>query len=354
MKKINILLLIIPLLLLTSCYSYDNISETLFVNTVGINYDEEKKQYIVYYHMTNPSTLTTEALGGSSEENTFSIAKGSSDSILKAMQIISSNSNKRIKLTHVKTYLFSLNYLNYNNLKDFHELIKTSPYLYSDFRILITDSDIEEILKFTDIENTSPYYSLIVSSNDSEETYKMTTLIDLSRGLNEQYYGLSFPFIRATKEVWETQTEEIYSLKIEGSIFINKNNDILLLEEDKYPIIFLLKTKKNASVIINDFHYLMTKHKYKVTHIKENTFLIKIKASAYITQYGKSNQDIEKLFIDYMEKSLDNLISISKEYNIDIFSVENILYRKGKLKNVFNYKDVSFKYDFDVKIISII
>ena len=126
------------------------------------------------------------------------------------------------------------------------------------------------------------------------------------------------------------------------------------MEEDKYPIIFLLKTKKNASVIINDFHYLMTKHKYKVTHIKENTFLIKIKASAYITQYVKSNQDIEKLFIDYMEKSLDNLISISKEYNIDIFSVENILYRKGKLKNVFNYKDVSFKYDFDVKIISII
>ena len=354
MKKTFILVLIIPLLLLTSCYSYDNISETLFVNTVGIDYDNEKNEYIVYYHMTNPSTLTTEALGGSSEENTFSIAKGKSDTILKAMQIISSNSNKRIKLTHVKTYLFSLNYLKYENLKKFHEFIKTSPYLYSDFRILITDSDIEEIFKFTDIENTSPYYSLIVSSNDSEETYKMTTLIDFSRGINEDYYGLSFPFVRATKDVWETQKEEIYSLKIEGSIFINKDDNILLLEEDKYPIIFLLKTKKNASVIIDDYHYLMTRHKYKVKHLEDNNFLIKIKVIAYITQYGKANHDIKELFINHMKNSLDELIIASKENDVDIFSVKNILYRKGKLKSAFNYKDANFIYDFDVKIISII
>ncbi len=353
MKKIIILLLFILTIFLSGCYSYDNIAETLFVNTVAIDYDNEKDNYTVYYHMTNPATLTTESLGGGDSGNTFSIAKSEEKTIFKAMQIIEENSNKRIKLTHVQSYVFSINYLKYDHLKSFYEFIKTTPYLYSDFRVIVTDSKIEEIFKTADIEDTSPYYSIIVSSNENEETYKMTSLVDVTRGLNEKY-SLSFPFVRTTKEVWATEKEPIYSLRIIGSIFLNENDDIFLAEEDKYPIICILKRRKSSELSLNDFNYIISKVKYKVKYIDENNFSIDINVEAYVAKYGDQNADPKEYFIEEMTKSLDMIIQDSKEKNIDLFSIKNILYRKNKLKNAFNIKDVNYHYNFSVKILETI
>lgn len=351
--KTRIIILFI-FIFLTGCNSADSISDTLFVNTVGIDYNNETNEYHVYYHMTNPNTLTTAALGGSSEENTFSIAQAKGETIFKAMQTISANSNKKIKLTHVQTYLFTLDFINFDNLKSFHEFIKTSPYLYSDFRILATDSKLSDILQISDIEEESPYYSLIVSSNDAEEIYKMTSIISFSRGINEKYYGINLPLIRHSKDIWSSQENEIYSLSIVGSVFVNQNDDLLILEEKDYPIMFLIKTKKNAIVTIKDYQYFMTKHSYKVKHIKDNNFLIKINVVAYITKFTDTLENPKELFIKEMEDSLTNIINKSKENNIDLFSIQEILYRKNKLKSDFDIKDANYQYEFKVKLISII
>lgn len=351
--KFKIILLLL-LIFLTGCHSSDSISDTLFVNTVGIDYNKETKEYHVYYHMTNPNTLTTAALGGSSQENTFSIAQAKGETIFIAMQAIASNSNKKIKLTHVQTYLFTLDFINFDNLKSFHEFIKTSPYLYSDFRILATDSKLSDILQISDIEEESPYYSLIVSSNDAEEIYKMTSIISFSRGITEKNYGINLPLIRHTTDIWSSQDNEIYSLSIVGSVFINQNDNILLLEEKDYPIIFLIKTKKNATVTIKNYQYFMTKHNYKVKHIKDNNFLIKINVVAYLTKFGDNLENPKNLFIKEMETSLSNIINKSKENNIDIFSIKEILYRKNQLKSDFDIKDANYQYEFNVKLISTI
>lgn len=342
------------LCLLTGCNSYDNVSKTLFVNTIAIDFDNDTNEYLIYYHMTNPSSLTTASLGGGGNNTSpFSIAKGKGKTIFEAMELISTNSNKKIKLTHIQAIIFTMNYLSYNNLLQFHEFIKTNPNLYSDFGILVTDSKIEDIFRIADIEDASPYYSIIVSSNDANKSHKITSFIELSRGITENYINISFPFVRTFEDVWETQKEKIHSLSIIGDVYINKKNSIIIVEEKDFPILNLINTDGNTDLSINNVSYFITKHKTKIIHTNKNNFKIKIYVEAYVTKYCYiDDSDAKNLFIKEMEDSLTKMIDMMKEKNIDLFSVNNIMYRKNKLKSTQFYKDAQYTYNFDINLIS--
>lgn len=353
-KKYLIFITFIFVLFLNGCYSYDDVSKTLFVNTIALDYDSENSEYIIYYHMTNPSSLTTASLGGGgSQTSPFSMAKGTGKTFFEAMELISDNSNKKIKLTHVQTVIFTMNYLNYDNLLSFHEFIKTTPTLHSDFGILVTDSKIEDIFKIADIEDTSPYYSIIVSSNDANKSHKIVSFLEFSQGITEDYITISFPFIRTFKGIWETQDNEITSLNIVGDIYINKENDIIMFEERKYPILNLINTDENTDITIDDISYYITKHNVKIKHINNNDFKVKIVVEAYITKYKNvTNEEAKDIFIKEMSDSLNELINLTKDNNIDLFSVNDMLYRKSKLKSALFYKDANFICEFDVRLIS--
>lgn len=352
-KKFLIFITLIFIFFLNGCYSYDDVSKTLFVNTMALDYDSENSKYIIYYHMTNPSSLTTASLGGGgSQTSPFSMAKGTGKTFFEAMELISDNSNKKIKLTHVQTVIFTMNYLNYNNLLQFHEFIKTTPTLHSDFGILVTDSKIEDIFKIADIEDTSPYYSIIVSSNDANKSHKIISFLEFSQGITEDYITISFPFIRTFKGIWETQETKINSLNIVGDIYINKENNIIMFEERKYPILNLINTDENTDITINDVSYYVTKHNIKIKHINDKNFKIKIFVEAYITKYKKiTDKEAKKEFINEMSESLTEVINITKKNNIDLFSVNDMMYRKNKLKSALYYKDAIFSYEFDIKLI---
>lgn len=352
-KKYLILIISFLIFFLNGCYSYDDVSKTLFVNTIALDYDNKNEEYIIYYHMTNPSSLTTASLGGGSQTSPFSMAKGSGKTFFEAMELISDNSNKKIKLTHVQTVIFTMNYLNYNNLLNFHEFIKTTPTLHSDFGILVTDSQIEDIFKIADIEDTSPYYSIIVSSNDANKSHKIVSFLEFSQGITEDYITISFPFIRTFKGIWETQENEINSLNIIGDIYINKDNDIIMFEERKFPILNIINTVENTDITIDDVSYYITRHNTKIKHIDDNNFKIKIYVEAYITKYKNiTNQEAKNIFITEMSKSLTETINLTKDNNIDLFSVNDMMYRKNKLKSALFYKDANFTYEFDVRLIS--
>ena len=53
-----------------------------------------------------------------------------------------------------------------------------------------------------------------------------------------------------------------------------------------------------------------------------------------------------------MKDSLTKMIDMMKEKNIDLFSVNNIMYRKNKLKSTQFYKDAQYTYNFDINLIS--
>lgn len=358
LKKIYTSVIIITFLTIISCssgcQSYNNVSKTLFVNTIAIDYDNESENFSVYYHMTNPSSLTTASLGGGGNNTSpFSIAKGQGKTIFEAMELISSNSNKKLKLTHIQAIILTTNYLSYNNLKQFHEFIKTNPNLYSDFGILVTDSKIEDIFRIADIEDASPYYSIIVSSNDANKSHKITTFLEFSRNITEDYIKLSFPLVRTYEDVWKNQNEKIYSLSIIGDIYINKNNNIIVLTEKEYPIINIINTDGNTDFSINNISFFITRHKTNIKQLTESSFKITINIEAYLTKYCYINDaSAKKILVQELEKSLTEIIKVTKENNIDLFSVNNILYRKGKLKNINHYKNVDFVYSFNIKLIS--
>lgn len=353
MKKILIVfLLFFMAIFLTGCFEKGDINKYLFVTSIGIDYDELNQEYIVYYHITNPFTLTTIQNAGGEIERPFSIATGRGNTVFSAMTDIVESTPQNIDLSHVQTYVLSLDYFKYYNLVELYDMIRTNPTLFPTPTFYITDSSIVDIFSITNTEGLSPLYTILANVR-ANIPYDRVKYVELAAIATSSYRTFSFPVITASKEVWETDSKHAFSISLTGKCYMSQGGDRICLKDDNYPGLLWLNKLTSFRIEFNNYTLLIHKYKYKIKHIEDNKFLVKIRFTAKIAEnfHELGSQQIKYTITTKIAESLNNLFEETRARNIDMYSLDDILYRKNKLKDESILPKAIIYYDIDFKIL---
>lgn len=353
MKRILIIIiLIISSFLLTGCFEKGDINKYLFVTSIGIDYDELNQEYIVYYHVTNPFTLTTIQSAGSQTERPFSIATGKGNTFFSAMVDILESTPQNIDLSHVQTYVLSMNFLKYYNIIELSDMIRTNPKLFPTPTFYVTDSDIIDIFSITNTEGLSPLYTILANVR-ATIPYDRVKYVELAAIASSSYRTFGFPIITASRDVWQTGSKHDVSISLSGKCYMSQNGDRACLKDDNYPGLFWLNKLNNFRTEFNNYTLFVYKYKYKIKHIKDNKFLVKIRFTARIAEnfHELGTEQIKYTISTKIAESLNELFEETRTRNIDIYSLDDILYRKNKHKEESILPTAKIYYDIDFKII---
>ena len=360
MKKFIILILSVLSIYIISTIIRNNnhhsIEETIFIDSIGLDYDKTNKQYHIYYHLTASQTLLTSNMGSTTSEITYSIGKVSADGIYEGFQKLYQNSIKNLTITHVQSFILTFDFVTIENLKKLCTIVKTYDYISPNFYVFATDSKLSDIYAVTNPENISPFFS-IITGNDFITSYDSTYFTEVARSIYEEYLTTKLITLKAEKEIWQNNDEKITTVKPTGALYINKDNQKLYLDQSTFKAITLVNHQNTSTITTNDINFLIHKSKIKIIY-KNNQFTLKVRGTIYATNTNINNrEDIRIYFNNLIKNEFIKLINTSKENNIDLFNLQNKIYRNyhfkdyKKISHTFNYNNININYDINYKLL---
>ena len=308
MKKLILLLFV---LILGGCYNYHELNELGIVNAISL--DKIDDNYIVNVQVINTTNNT---------DTDFTIYEGIGKTLEDAFLNISSSLSKNIYFNSVKFVIISEN-LALNGIHSILEYFKNKKEINKEFYLLISNNSNNEILSLIDkIENV--------------DTKKMKEILKI----DNEYYSMSkmIPF----EDILITYLDNKKTLSI-PSIYIDNDNiklgPMVIFNDDK--IIHYLTNDESITynILNNNIHttFLLINHNNNYMTIKLNNIKIKkklnnkdidlfIKLDIEIIE-SNYNENIKSLIIDDLNNRINNLITISKIYNIDLLNIKDLYYK---------------------------
>ena len=325
--------------------------EPIGVGIMDENKNNDKDTYILYYHIASSNSLLTTEMGATSSDNKYSIAHVEAYSIYEAFRKITSNSIRNIIITHLQSIIITHDFITIDNLKMLIELVKTYNYIEPSFYIFATNSKLDEIFSIENPENISSFYS-IITSNNYITTYDLTYFTEFASSFLEETLVTKIVCIESRNDLWQNEDKPITTLSTNGDIFITNDGRKLFLNSEEYNAIYILNHETKSNIIINNVNYILQNCRLKIIE-KDNIFTIKIRGNIYASSLtiNNSNEIINKL-IEGLEKEFTKIISLSKEQNIDLLNLQDIIYRKYNKKEHFDLQNAHINYDFNFHLLN--
>lgn len=358
MKKIILFIFsFLIIILLMGCKQKYTIDQTLFIDSIGLDYNKETKKYSIYYHIASSKTLLTTQMGGGSSETVYSIGHVEAFGIYEGFDLIFKNSIKNVTLTHVQSMILTFDFINLENLNKLCTMLKTYDYIAPNFYVFATESKLSEIYSLQNPENISPFFSLI-TGNDFVTAYDLTYFTELVRSIYEKYIITKFIVIKSRDDIWQNNDEKITSVAPIGNLYINNDDQKLFLKNEDFKALSIINHEIFSTIVDNDTYYSIHNNNIIIKE-KDKKFIIKVNGTFYTTNINVLNrEEIRENFTKFIEDEFIKLINYSKEYNFDILNLENKLFRKShfkdyeKTKSDFDYKATEIEFKINYKLLS--
>lgn len=350
-KKIYILILLLFINFQTACTNDASLELMIFVDSIGIDYDNQTDDYILYYHVATSDTLTTTEMGTSSNI-IYSIAKVRGKNIYECINKINDNSIKNIDLNHIQTIILTFNFICVDRLKMISDFVRTYRFITPNVYIFATNSKLEDMFSIENPENISPFFSLI-SSNDYITAYNLTYYSEFASTLYEDYTVTKITVIDCKNNIWQNNDKDIYTIYPTGELYINKEDEKLYIKIDEYKILSLINHEYLTTIIYNNINYSVYDFKIKIKILKNLDIRFTIKGNIYSTDLKSNNsQEIIDNFTTNLKNDFENFIEYTKELNFDIFNLQDKIYRKYNKKDGFNIKTTNIDINVDFKLLN--
>ncbi|GAA0136505.1 Ger(x)C family spore germination protein [Paenibacillus sp. YSY-4.3] len=328
--------------LLSGCWDAKEPQSVNFITALGIDY--VKGEYMIYAQVLAFDDISKQESSVSTEESKVWVATGKGETISKALMSIYPASQQQTLWTHVKAIVLSKSLLDSKLAECLNSLLRSSELRYTPW-VYGTDQDIPAILSGISLLNQSALSSELM---DPREVYKQLStieplrLIKLMNGIREPASTVCLPSIKLTDQVWSSKEKPISLVRLDGAYIISKGENKGHLDDGllngarwiafknmyRYPL--LLKIKDGGQAQIN---ILNSKPLVKVRFEGEKAkFTVKIKVKATVSEVTghpePNSLQIKEAAVDQIKKQIRNDFLAAKAKNIDIYGIEDILYRR--------------------------
>lgn len=235
-------------MLLTGCWGSKEIEHMIYVNTLGVDYVDNK--VVVYIQMVNFSGIAKKEAGQSQEQKTF-IGKAEGDSFDAAIFNLYATSPQRIIWSNVKTIVFSEAALKKGSV--INQVLDVWDRYY-EFRYTVwtmaTNEPMEEVLTTPSIADLSVIYSQLNSPMRTYEQSSVVAPLYLYKFIwkwREKAETVRLPFLEIAPD-WTSNKEPSPNISMSGICFLqNEQFRGCLKSKEILGVRWLEKDATNAS-----------------------------------------------------------------------------------------------------------
>lgn len=291
MKKILISFILI--FLLSGCMATNRILYSLYVASIGINYDADKNEYSVYFFI--PSSVEVGSIEGADEKSSVAVIKG--ENISSAFYSLEESSTLNINLRHISSFIIHNNVFENNKINEFIEFIKKYEEIDFNFYIYATSCNISEIYKIENPNNESVVLTPLAEPLVSSYICLSANPIHYSSFVRDYYLKktIKIPLIESIN-IWNNDKKSIY---VKG-IAIFTSDRYIAISSNESTFFYL---KSNDALNFNNDNLSAEIHSYKVKITYSNN--IKIKCRGNVNIFKGNIVDIENCIENIIKETID-------------------------------------------------
>lgn len=321
---------------------YVDVTTVISVNSLCIDYDEEKQEIAVYFYVLNNYNVAQSELSSSNFDKLAYVTKIVGPNFAKIFEKFKKISNVFIHYNHLRTVILTNKFLNHDdNPKIFYDFIRNTTIIYPTFYIYTTDDKIEEIYQIETFSDISAYHTLLINPK-SIKTYKLTTYMDFVKAYNISNYTLKIPRISSAEDTVTKQDQEIKTVIFDGYSIYQFNKPTITYLEKEMPYIHWLNEISNTVVKIGEYSLFIKDGNY---HIKQKNGKITINYTLNATTTISHESFFDNSLYEYLKKTitdeLQTLFNKTIADEIDIFNIKYYL-------NLDTINDVEFLVKLEI------
>lgn len=349
MKKLFLVLTFVcSLIAFVKNEDYHSITQTSFVNSIAVEYDQETNNFTMYFFVLNNYLFGQ--IGSNAPEGTTSafISKASAKDLFLAEQLIRENSNIMFDLTHIRSIIIHENFFIGDNAKKLMYYFQNNFNYFPSFQIYITSDEIIKIFQIQNFSEVSAYFTILVNTQTNLPVPQVSFNSFINDLLDENL-TTCYSTITTVDGLFVAENEKFISLEFDGSTFINNDLQLCSFKYDNLPGLKYFTNLNNKKMEIkyeeNSFFISINKLTIK-NHVKSNHLVISINLdSKVIDNYANlSNQQIKDYIRLDFTNNLNQMLDTLYNYDIDFFNI------KYRYQNKYDFKSLPIKYNFTIKI----
>ncbi len=330
-KSLTFILISLLSLFLVSCNNY-NISEVLFIASVGIEKKEEgEEKYYGYFYLPLSSDI-------GKTENTENKGKGefarvSGNTISDLFENLKVTTSLSLNFKHVSSIVLDTKLLEKEFILELFDFIKYSLEIDYNCYVFATKEKLSDIYNFQNPNQESVLNSILVSTNDVSGIFQVASpmhFLEFAR----KYYGqrsILLPML-SLEEIWTIEDQKVKNFHIQSAIYYFKNQVKDVVKNPGSPYMLSIdqfddKIKEN-SICFKNYKLnldLKEKPKLKITFnyevFKTESTLTKEEIIDYVRQriqtYIKEFQEIDPLDLGYYSTAYGKMYTY-EDLKIDI------------------------------------
>jgi spore germination protein KC len=343
MRKIAVILFLIPSFLLTGCWNAREINELGFVLSIGL--DKTDDGFKVTAQMASPDTFSKTPSGSGSQKTNkpFWIITSTGKTIFEAIRNMASISSRRIFWAHIKVIIISEELARSNTLEIF-DFFTRNPELRLRTLIAVTPDEAGKIIEvIPEMEKDPALYLEKIIENRSLNGKSYSVML---KDFLEDYLDPNVGPVTSRFVLDKSKSQPV--VKSSGAYVFDGNKVSASLSEEETRGLLWLKNKMKDSIMVVycpednmpvTLEIKGSKSSYK-SYLDNGIphFTMKVKVNANITEQScltdfNDQQELSKLskaLETAIYKDIQSTVTTAKELNIDYPGLCHILHRQHK------------------------
>lgn len=357
MSKLSFIICVIILIFASSKIKSIDISNELYPTSVGLDFNNNTKEYTLYFQIINPSYLSkNENSSNISKLPTFSL-KETGKSFYECYNKLNTITKKRISLRHMQSLILTNNLLDNNEIcLNLLLLLIKNPIIPTNLYLYATKENIIDLYNNQNILDESSFFSILNNPQDSNISsfiYPLT-LLQATRDILDNNKMFYIPSLFLDDKIENSNNEGKVSnnkvFNINGLYFSTIDLKFKYFDIEQINGFNYIYNNKINALEINDINdkYFIKIHDIK-TDIKikkdKNILSLTFDGIDLICPYNEDINKINDIIIGHIESKLMNLYELGNKNNIDIFHIKDYQYRYKKSPNIYKL-EINIKTNF--------
>ncbi|MGX1901898.1 Ger(x)C family spore germination protein [Thermolongibacillus altinsuensis] len=341
--NVRIALFCLSLIVLSGCWGAKEIDHIAYIHAIGIDYEEEKDELIVYAQLISFTGLAKVEAGGQAEQSIVSIGKAKGETFNVATDRLYETFQRQVSWGHLKGMIFSERALKKKNIQDVIDVLSRYNEVRNTLWIYATNQPIRNVLQTVPLLNYSPYYSLIANPEDIFNQSSFISPIRLHAFIaatEEKAKTVYLPSLSVDKKNWEEKGKKKDMLKIDRVCFLHayklkacvkreKLNGLrwMTAETNRTPVYIKKGDKTVASMVVLG---PKTNISYKIEKGKPLfTVNVSTKGSVIEMLEALKEKELISLAQKTVQQEIESLFQLGLEKNVDTLNLSEALYRQN-------------------------
>lgn len=303
MKKLVLCILLI--LLLCGCQKKLNISDTLFIASIGI--EKEEEQYVGYFYLPLSSDIGKSESNENKAKGEYAKVKGESIADLFCNMVAATSF--QLNFRHVSSIVLNEKLLKKDFLNELSDYIKFSLDIDFNLYLFVTEEKMSEIYDFQNPNQESVLNSILVSTSDTKGTFLVAEPLHFLH-FAQLFYAerrILFPLLDLS-EIWTIEDKQTKNSHCQRAVYYFQEKVGLVIDHPSSP--YVKSTESFEDRIEDQAIYFQS---YRVKPSFKDDFVLKVSLK-YKMLKTKSDIDDEKVKV-FVEDKIRKYIEEYQAYD---------------------------------------